>query len=121
MRRPTMMLLAAAGLVAFPAWAQAPTATPPQNAPASAAPSVPGPTTVDATIDDLLASGYQIKSVDLLPGPELKQLFPNQNLPSQVFITLQRGNSAAVCELGTEAWLVLDASSMTDATRCHKR
>ena len=80
------------------------------------------PTTVQATIDSLLAAGYEIKAVNLMSDAAIREVFPTADNPgSQLFITLQKGTSVAVCENATSTWLSLSDSQMTDSTRCFKR
>jgi hypothetical protein len=104
------ILLGFAGFIAQPAFAQtaAPTAS-------------PAPTSMQATFDSLLASGYEIKAVAVMSDATTKEVYPSQtNLPSQVFVTLQKGTSLAVCELASVDLLSMTGSVMADATRCFK-
>ena len=99
-----LMFLGFASFMAQPAFAQ--------TAPAS----------VQATTDSLLASGYEVKAVNTMSDAAIKEVFPSQTgIPSQVFITLQKGNSVAVCEMATITWISLDNGNMTDSTRCKMR
>jgi hypothetical protein len=79
------------------------------------------PATAPATFDSLLASGYEVKAVSVMSDAAIKEVFAGQTLNSQVFITLQKGNSIAVCEVSTSSWINLSDATMTDATRCSKR
>jgi hypothetical protein len=80
------------------------------------------PTTVAASFDSLLAAGYEVKAVNVMSDAAIKEVFAGQpNLTSQVFITLQKGTSVAVCEQATVNWIDLPDAAMTDATRCTKR
>ncbi len=99
------MVLVLVGFVAQPAFAQ------------------PAPTTVRATIDRLLDAGYEIKAVNITSDAATKEVFPSQaTIPSQSFVTLQKGTPVAVCEVNTVDRLSLkDAIVSTDATRCRKR
>jgi hypothetical protein len=73
-------------------------------------------------MDSLLASGYEVKAVDVMSDAAIKEVFAGQTgITSQVFITLQKGSSVAVCETGTLLWLSLDNGTMTDTTRCKVR
>jgi hypothetical protein len=73
-------------------------------------------------MDSLLASGYEVKAVDVMSDATIKEVFAGQTgITSQVFITLQKGSSVAVCETGTLLWLSLDNGTMTDTTRCKVR
>jgi hypothetical protein len=106
----TLIFLGFAGFIGQPALAQtAPTAAPARI-------------TVTATIDSLLASGYEVKAVTVMSDAATKEVYPNQtSLPSQIFVTLQKGDSVAVCEGMTFNWLSLSDSLMTDVTRCFRR
>jgi hypothetical protein len=104
MKLRALMFLGFAGLIAQPALAQA------------------APNSVQATIDSLLAAGYEVKAVNMMSDAAVKEVFPTANAPgSQLFITLQKGTSVAVCEDATSTWLNLADAQMTDATRCWKR
>jgi hypothetical protein len=79
------------------------------------------PTSVQAAINDLLAAGYEVKAVDLMSDAATKEVYPTQtNVPSQSFVTLQKGTSIAVCELNTFDWLSMTSSALADVTRCFK-
>ena len=106
-----LMFLGFAGFVAQPAFAQtAPTTT--QTSPA----------TTQTSIDSILGAGYEIKAVTVLSDATTKEVYTGQaGLPSQVFITLQKGTSVAVCEGASSSWIWLSDAQMTDATRCFKR
>jgi hypothetical protein len=104
-----LVFLGFAGLLVQPASAQ----TAPSATPASA--------NVRATIDSLLASGYEIKAVTVMSDAAIKEMFGGQSLTSHVFITLQKGGSIAVCENSTLSWIQLTDSQMMDVTRCWKR
>jgi hypothetical protein len=81
------------------------------------------PATTPTTFDSLQAAGYEIKAVTVMSDAATKEVFTGQTgLPSQIFITLQKGTtSAAVCEFATISWLNLDSGNMTDTTRCKMR
>jgi hypothetical protein len=82
----------------------------------------PAPTSVQATFDSLLAAGYEIKAVTVMSDATAKEVFPGETITtSQIFITLQKGTSVAVCKNATAAWLSLADANMTDPTRCAKR
>jgi hypothetical protein len=102
-----LMFLGFAGFIAQPALAQ----TTPSTAPAL--------TTTQVSVDSLLASGYEVKAVSVLSDAAIKEVFPTV-VPSQVFVTLQKGTSVAVCVMSTGSWIIRDAI-MTDATRCYMR
>ena len=73
-------------------------------------------------MDSLLASGYEVKAVSVMSDAATKEVYAGQTgLLSQVFITLQRGSSVAVCETATSLWISLNNGNMTDATRCNVR
>jgi hypothetical protein len=121
--------LAFGALIAGPALAQVtipgsgpptPPPTAPTPSPVPAAPSVL--TTTQATFDSLVAEGYEIKAVNTVSDAAIKEIWPNQTLSSQVFISLQKGNSVAVCEMATAAWIgLLENILRADTTRCTKR
>jgi hypothetical protein len=84
--------------------------------------NAPTPTTASATADSLLAAGYVIRTVTTLSDAAIKEVFTTGGpFPSQVFITLQKGTSVAVCEMATISWISVDSGNMTDATRCKVR
>jgi hypothetical protein len=102
--RALMICLGLAGFIAQPALAQ------------------PAPTSVQATFDSLLAAGYEIKAITVMSDATAKEVFPGETITtSQMFITLQKGTSVAVCKNATVTWLTLADINMTDATRCYKR
>jgi hypothetical protein len=105
-----LIVLGFAAFIAQPALAQ----TTPTVASASS--------TVQVSVDSLLAAGYEVKAVNVMSDAATKEVFTNQTgLSSQVFITLQKGNSVATCVQATVNWIVLSDAAMTDATRCYKR
>jgi hypothetical protein len=109
----TLMLIGFAALTPQAALAQTP---------APAAPAAPtGPTSSQASIDGIMAQGYEIKAVTVLSDAAAKEVFGSAPSTSQIFITLQKGTSIAVCENATSTWLSLSDAQMTDATRCFKR
>lgn len=66
------------------------------------------PATTQATLDSVLAAGYEIKAVTVLSDAATKEVFAGQTgVTSQIFITLQKGTSVAVCETATLNWLAL--------------
>jgi hypothetical protein len=103
-----LMFLGVAGCIAQPALAQTPPAT---------TPAAPASTTT--SIDSVLASGYEVKSVIELSDAALKSMSsPGQTIYPSVVITLQKGTSVAVCELSTANWINLVQGSMTNASLC---
>ncbi len=99
-----LMVLGLAGFVAQPAFAQ--TAS----------------TTAAASFDSLLAAGYEVKAVNVMSDAATKEVFTTGGpYPSQIFITLQKGTSVAVCEMATQSWIAVQDALMTDAARCNKR
>lgn len=110
----TLMLIGFTALVPQAALAQTPA-----PAPAPAAPT--GPTSSQASIDSIMAQGYEIKAVTVLSDAAAKEVFGSAPSTSQIFITLQKGTSIAVCENATSTWLSLSDAQMSDATRCFKR
>jgi hypothetical protein len=79
------------------------------------------PTSSQASVDSIMAQGYEIKAVTVLSDAAAKEVFGAAPSTSQIFITLQKGTSIAVCENATSTWLSLCDAQMTDATRCFKR
>jgi hypothetical protein len=79
------------------------------------------PTNVPATIDSLLAAGYEIKAVNVMSDAALKEVYAGQTVTSSVFITLQKGTSVAVCAEATLVWITLADAQMKDTTRCWQR
>ncbi len=100
----TLIVLGFAAFVAQPALAQT------------------APATTQTSMDSLLAAGYEIKVVNVLSDAAVKEVYPTGGpYPSQVFITLQKGTSGAVCQMSTVSWVNMQDQMMTDATRCAKR
>jgi hypothetical protein len=82
----------------------------------------PAPTSAQATFDSLLAAGYEIKAVTVMSDATAKEVFPGETITtSQMFVTLQKGTSVAVCKNATVTWLTLADVNLTDPTRCYKR
>jgi len=99
-----LIVLVSVGFVTQPAFAQT------------------APTTAQAAADGLLAAGYEIKAVSTLSDAAIKEIYPTGGpYPSQVFITLQKGTSVAVCEMSTISWISLEDALMKDTTRCTMR
>jgi hypothetical protein len=98
----TLMLLGFAGFLAQPALAQR----------ASAADAT------HASINNLIASGYEVKAVTVLSESAEKLIFPGTAPTGQAVVTLQKGSSLAVCGLAAANWLTLTNASLTDTTRC---
>ena len=88
----------------------------------TAATNTPTPTSTATTADSLLAAGYVVRTVTTLSDAAIKEVFTTGGpFPSQVFVTLQKGTSVAVCEMATINWISLDSGNMTDASRCRMR
>jgi hypothetical protein len=83
-------------------------------------PAPTAPATTQAAINDILASGYEVKAVTILSDAATKEVYNQASVPSQSFVTLQKGTSIAVCELNTFDWLSMTSTIMADATRCFK-
>ena len=77
--------------------------------------------TTAVTFDSLVASGFEVKTMTELSDSAIKQVWPGQTLGPQVLITLQKGNSVAVCNFPTQNWLGLLDVSLTSADRCVTR
>jgi hypothetical protein len=105
MKVGALIFLGVASFIAQSALAQAPTAT----------------TTPLVSVDSLLAAGYEVKAVTVLSDTAIKELWPNQTSQTELAITLQKGNSLAVCALSTLGWVTMANSSMTNAVVCSKR
>ncbi len=100
----SLIFLGSVGFVVQPAFAQT------------------APTNVQVSIDSLLAAGYEVKAVNTMSDAATKEVYTTGGpYPSQIFITLQKGTSVAVCEHATMNWISLADAFMTDATRCQKR
>jgi hypothetical protein len=92
-------------------------------APAALAQASPA-TTSTVSADSLLAAGYEVKAIHALSDASVKEIFPGQTtqgLPTQMMITLQKGNSVAVCEMATVSWANLINAPMSNNTLCSKR
>jgi hypothetical protein len=89
-------------------------------APAALAQAPPA-TTSTVSADSLLAAGYEVKAIHALSDASVKEIWPGQTLPTQIMITLQKGNSVAVCEMATVSWANLINAPMSNNTLCSKR
>jgi hypothetical protein len=98
-----LMFVGFAGFIAQPALAQ------------------PAPATTLVSFDSVLASGYEVKAVTVMSDAATKEVFTGQTLSSQVFVTLQKGTSVAVCEVATVTLINLPDAGMKDASRCSMR
>ena len=76
-----------------------------------------GATTL-VSFDSLLASGYEVKAVGEMSDTAMKQVWPDQAIPPQMVITLQKGNQVAVCNMSDAAWLNLTDASMAAPKLC---
>src|ERR1700691_3068394 len=104
-----LAFLGFAAFVAQPALAQ------------TASTNAASPTSVQMPIDSLLAIGYEVKAVTVMSDAATKEVFTGQTLSSQVFVTLQKGTSVAVCEVATVTLINLPDAGMKDASRCSTR
>jgi hypothetical protein len=105
-------ILAWTALAAFtggPAWAQAQAPVP---TPAPSATVSPG---------SLLSDGYEVKAITDISSDEQKVMWPNDTVSPYVMITLQKGNSVAVCGMSMVNWINLTAASLAAANLCNKR
>ena len=74
--------------------------------------------TTSMSFDSLVAAGYEIKATTPVSDTAAKQIFATQNLAPQMLITLQKGNSVAVCDFAMVNWVVMDNTTMANATSC---
>lgn len=68
----------------------------------------------------LLAAGYDIKNVAIIPI-EVSKRYDDKSSTDTVAITLQRPKSVAVCYLNLSNWINLLSASLEDNTRCDVR
>jgi hypothetical protein len=68
----------------------------------------------------LLAAGYDIKNVSIIPI-EVSKRYDDKSSTDTVAITLQRPKSVAVCYLNLSNWINLLSASLEDNTRCDVR
>jgi hypothetical protein len=106
MKFAAVFSLGLAGLVAQPALAQGQTGA---------------PKTTQASIESLLAAGYEIKAITALSDAAIKEIWPGQSLQSQLVVTLQKANSVAVCAIATGNWVSLADATMATANLCSTR
>jgi hypothetical protein len=106
-------LIAVAAFASGPAWAQAPA----PSAPVS--PAAPPPGTVSP--GSLLADGYEVKAITDISSDEQKVMWPNDTVSPYIMITLQKGNSVAVCGMSMVNWINLADTSLAAANLCKKR
>ena len=93
------------------------------TAPASAQStgSATGPKTTSVSIDSILADGFEIKTISILSDTAIKEVFPKENLQSQLVLTLQKGSTLATCTVATVNWVNLTQATMTNPSICSKR
>ena len=102
MQLQTARVLGLLGVLAFPALAQA------ADAPTVSLPS-------------LLSSGYEIKSVTVLPVDVEKLIWPKDAPVGTMVVTLQRSSSIAVCQLSGADLIYLRDNAMANEKLCSKR
>jgi hypothetical protein len=70
----------------------------------------------------LLKLGYEIRATSIAPLVEQRQ-FPNTaaSTHSPVLVTLQKGQSVAVCQFGWSAWSSLSKAALDDPKLCDVR
>jgi hypothetical protein len=107
MRSRILAWTALAALMGGPAWAQAQA-----PAPAPSATVSPG---------SLLADGYEVRAITDISSDEQKVMWPNDTVSPYVMITLQKGNSVAVCGMSMVNWINLTDTSLAAANLCKKR
>ena len=61
--------------------------------------------TTSPNFDTLLSQGYEIKAANPLSAAATKEIWPDQTLPPQMIVSLQKGNSIAVCNMAVVSWM----------------
>lgn len=74
--------------------------------------------TVLQSLQQVMAQGFEIKSVMPVPGEMMAALGRKPGDPPEVLITLQRGGSFAVCELAIANWNTLPQTSLQNPQLC---
>ena len=65
----------------------------------------------------LVAEGYEVKAVTLVPLEVAKREQANLNADA-VAVTLQKGGSVAVCYFGFGNWIALNKASLANPAQC---
>lgn len=77
--------------------------------------------TTSPNFDTLLSQGYEIKAANPLSAAATKEIWPDQTLPPQMIVSLQKGNSIAVCNMAVVSWMYLTAATFASTDRCAMR
>ncbi|MGE0668757.1 MAG: hypothetical protein AB7O49_19545 [Sphingomonadales bacterium] len=72
------------------------------------------------SVDALLDSGYEVRSVAILPQDAAKRVAADASSDT-VIVTLQNKSSVAVCFLALSNWLSLNEGSLTNPANCSVR
>ena len=70
------------------------------------------------SIKHLIDTGFEIRSVTVVPVEMLTALGRKADAPPEVLITLQTGHAIAVCEMQIGNWNLQTPSSMTNTGLC---
>lgn len=104
-------------LLTSPAWAQSPP-------PATPAPLPPQPAAVGAPVTTamsaLLAEGYDIRAVTILSDPVRREIYKAPDVAPQVMVTLQKGQSIAVCVAAVVNWMNQAQATRDNKALCHR-
>ena len=65
----------------------------------------------------LVSSGYEVKSVTLVPKDQLNEVA--QVTYAEVIVTLQKAAMTAVCLFATGNWLLMNPPSLEGTVECH--
>lgn len=68
----------------------------------------------------LLADGYEVKTINDMSNDEQKAIYPNDAVSPYIMVTLQKGNSVAVCSMSMANWVNLVDTSLANAGLCKK-
>ncbi len=69
----------------------------------------------------LLTDGYEIRNIIDISAEEQKIMWPNDAVSPYIMVTLQKGNSVAVCSMSMTNWVGLADATLANATLCKKR
>jgi hypothetical protein len=79
--------------------------------------NVPQPQT---SFMSLLKQGYDVRATSIAPLVEQRQ-FVSTATHSPVLVTLQKGQSVAVCQFGWNAWSAMSKAALEDPKLCDVR
>lgn len=71
----------------------------------------------EISVSTALSQGYNIVATALLPTGQLQKL-GQQNPSPQLLVTMQRGNSVAVCTVAVGDWEYLNDNAVNTASSC---